>query len=165
MKKFSSILLILGFLILCSCSENTTIDKYPTEPTYGKDFTVSGIVYNQGRSEELTIEASGRIHRPKRGCDYGFGLCNWSIKVSLREDGDYWHFTSSLVPMTTGRSTAAVEYYFDVILDYPLEEEFDSNFYIDDPIASEEYSLVPGVYQIDMSMGEFGGYRIPVIKN
>lgn len=167
MKNLSFCVGFVFLILLYSYSEADHKDSILKEPVYGKDFTVTGVRNDlDTRSEDFFIEVSGRIHRPRRGCDYGFGLCDWSISINTREDTqDYWHFTSNLSTTVNTRGTENFNYYFEVMLDFPLSEDFDSNFYIDDPLQSGDYSLVVGTYELDSSMGDFGGFRIPVSYN
>jgi len=48
-------------------------------------------------------------------------------------------------------------------LDYGLGDEFDSNIYIDEDLYDEdsgELLLSEGIYAIDNTIGDFGGYKI-----
>jgi len=69
-----------------------------------------------------------------------------------------------VAPVNSNESarTTGSDNYFELKLDAPLGDEFDSNFYIDEELETDEYSLVLGTYPLDASIGEFGGYRIPV---
>lgn len=159
-------LLLLAFIVI-SCHESAEMDNSELlEPVYGKDASITGVINgNSSREDDFYIEASGRIHRPKRDCNYGFGLCNWSIKVGFRIDEESEpDFTATIISNSSNRVSAAFENYFELQLDASLPEEFDTNFYIDEELESSGYSLIEGVYELDMEIGEFGGYRIPVSK-
>ena len=68
-------------------------------------------------------------------------------------------FNVSLNSLASARTSETAGFYFELALDQPLGEQFDSNFYIDEPLPTGEYMLVTGVYELNPDIGEFGGYR------
>lgn len=160
---FASLLLAV---IIASCEqpESTMPDQELLEPQYGIDVTLEGVVNKSENGRVRLIYIGGRIHRPKRGCESGFGMCNWHACVLCRVDSEEFNadFAVSFNSLESARTSSSADYYFDLALEAPLGEEFDSHFYIDEPLPSGEFELIDGVYELDSSIGEFGGYRILV---
>ena len=157
-------LLLAVIISSCEQPESTLPDEELLEPQYGVDVTLEGVVNENENGRVRLIYIGGRIHRPKRGCNYGFGACQWHACVLCRVDTEEYNadFSVSLNSMEGVRSTTSADYYFDLALEAPLGEEFDSNFYVDEPLPSGELELIEGVYELDSSIGEYGGYRLLV---
>jgi len=109
---------------------------------------------------EITIVISwDEWGRKSKDCN-GAGLCNFKIEVEKVEDvfGKIAYVKKDL----NGN------YYIDVAIDKDFEfQDSDKLFYIDEDIINVDtngvkYILPKGNYKFNSSIGQLGGYRIPV---
>lgn len=161
----SSFSIILIYFIVLSCNDN---DTTLLEPEYGVDFTFSqSIIPTNNLNKRSIIKIV--IHRPKRDCLYGLGICEICIgcpDVSERENNNSANMYS--IPINIKYDGLEVglknSRYFELLLNNKLDSKFDSTFYIDEDLYLKDNLFIQkGIIKLDESLGNFGGYRIPIV--
>lgn len=58
------------------------------------------------------------------------------------------------------------KYYAFLELEQPFDSAYDSTLFVEDEIIDEdgEYKVVQGVYNLDLTIGLYGGYKIDIEK-
>ncbi len=154
MKKiFLNILIAILFVGLNSCSQEDSSASL-ISPEYGKDVTLSPIINKQTKLGDESKIIIVKLGRKSRNC-IGFGFCRVYVACgTARVDGDNLE-----IPVNEDENGEFIELH----LDYGLGDEFDSNIYIDEDLYDEdsgELLLSEGIYAIDNTIGDFGGYKI-----
>jgi len=154
MKKiFLNLLVAILFLGLNSCSNEDNSSSLKS-PEYGKDVTLSPINKKESRLNDESKIIIVKLGRKSRNC-VGFGFC----KVCVACGTERVESEMLEIPVHEDETGEFVELH----LDFELDNEFDSNIYIDEDLYDEdsgELLLSEGVYAIDNTLGEFGGYKI-----
>jgi len=101
--------------------------------------------------------------RAKRGCD-GWGLCNYT-DCWLCDDGmPATNWAPVIYDDQTGEGTMNISLRPEVEIEhYAIAHH--SPFNVDADIVNPGSTLHAGVYQFDPSVGEHGGYKIPITVN
>lgn len=154
MKKiFLNLLIAILFIGLNSCSKEDSSTSL-IAPEYGKDVTLSPINNNQSRFGDESKIIIIKLGRKSRNC-VGFGFCRVCAFCGTEKvNGDNLE-----IPVNEDGNGEFIELH----LDFELGNEFDSNIYIDEDLYDEdsgELLLSEGVYTIDNTLGDFGGYKI-----
>ncbi len=155
-------------LILPSSMNGGDLSKGGNEledPVYGEDFTFTAKVAppNEGVS---IITVNIDLHRPNPrrclSCQCGLGVCQIQVCIpGCPKGSSNFQFEISQEELITDPSLT-----FE--LNNPLDKKFDTNFYVNvDQVAFDNegtsYKIPEGIYPIDYSIGDFGGYTIPFI--
>lgn len=157
MKKIIVFSLISLLGIFSSCSNDDSPDLGSDEPVVGKDIffkSPEGIV-TTGTANRVTVSFEFAIGRKSRDCS-GFGICKlttFGISVVSKPNSNIAYAEADLE-----QKMAILE----------LASEFNGSkldviLRIDEDIIDEEglYKLKSGSYKLDMSVGQYGGYKIP----
>jgi len=164
---FFSLIIIFGSLNSCNTDNQTGL----LDPIYGKDFTLSSPSNNvSGKSESQNfigiIDIIINIHRPKRNCTAGLGICE--IRICIPECAsqkmDNGSVEIKLKSSALANKGTSLGDFFELELDNVLVPEFDTTFYLDEDMVDNGFLIPKGTYDIDYSIGKFGGYKIPIIK-
>lgn len=178
--RYFLILFTLLFVFF-SCQNNELQDVELLDPTYGKDYTLISLndsVKNRNGGDDNTIqiiEVVIDLHRPKPkrcdSCQCGLGVCEINVCVpscdrNLNSDKLNQNSLVFRIPASLEKGRSNVQY-LEMLLENPLGEEFDTNFYVDEGVTDVDsygnsYTIYQGIYEIDYSMGDNGGYRIPL---
>jgi hypothetical protein len=148
--------LIFGLIATIMFSLNTNAQTTKSEPVYGKDVTISSSNKIKGAGVGFLLDL-GRASRKCRG----FGVCDVVA---------FWIVIYKGAPANSNQLVADIKgekggEYLLLELNTPLNSEiFDTNFYIDNDLTSKENqaTITKGIYSLDPSIGNFGGYKIPV---
>ncbi len=145
---FGAVFSILFISTFTSCENNDV------QPALMEDSIAENVKFQNSplRGPIIKIE----LGRKKKGCE-GFGICKISIgsALSLDSSGD---LNTSLA---YDRRTSA--YYFDALLSKDSRIN-DAALVVDEDIvvdyAEQSLKVSAGMYTVDQSLGENGGYRI-----
>lgn len=126
------------------------------EPEYGKDVTISDYAKIKGAGIGFLFD----LGRASRRCR-GFGICDVVA---------FWIVIYKGPPPTSNQVVVEIkgekdDEYLMIQLNNALDsEKFDTNFYVDEDLSSpkNEATIKKGDYALDKSIGDFGGYKIPV---
>ena len=166
MKKFKFNL--LGLLVLfvtasafiaCNSDEEAITENLQesnlVQPEFNKDFMlVDGTSYSTDKKDPK-IKVTFTIGRKSRKC-HGFGICKVkSVTITLKN-------TESRDDTFAIEEINGIKYAVLKLTNNLDENRFDTNLYVDELISDEEtdLSLPEGIYQLDATIGEFGGYRV-----
>ena len=153
MKKFIFGLIALVMFGFVGNAQSTT------EPLYGKDVTISNS--NLGKSAGVGFLLD--LGRSSRHCR-GFGICDVVA---------FWIVIYKGAPPTSNQVVVDVKgekgnEFLLVELNNSLNPlDFDTNLYVDSDLKSidNEAVIKRGTYKLDSTIGNFGGYKIPVTSN
>lgn len=165
MKKYFLFIACSIFLISC---EKDNSEKFETaEFVYGQDFKFvnSGDVQQKGLPTIQIIEINMEIGRPSRDCR-GIGICELQICIPSCVTGGSG--VSTAILSDTYDSNNSVNYGYVLL---PVESTppspGDLNFYVESTMIysanGQNFTFTQGVYAYDSTIGNYGGYTIPVI--
>lgn len=129
--------------------------------------------FNIHNSKEGKIGGGGvgfafAIGRGSKGCQ-GFGICRlvavWIVIVWNDKDSSEYPFTGLITTNNEDES----KYSAYVTLKQSIDDtQYDTTFYVDEDIQVNSdqgnYIIKAGVYQLDKSLGNYGGYALDVQK-
>lgn len=170
MKKTYFILplvFVFTWILTLSCTEpeNTVKQESLRQPELGEiNFLQNTNFVESSKSETgkiVIIDIARKRHSPDPNvcgdCKCGLGICRACLfcertnensqKINILEENGI-HF-------------------FELYLESPKIQGVDYNFYVDDDIYADDDSsfyIYKGIYTLDSSMGEHGGYKILVSK-
>lgn len=125
------------------------------EPEYGTDVTLS-----DSKVKGVGVGFLFELGRASRRCR-GFGICDviafWVVIYKGPKPTSH-----QLVAEIKGEK--GKEYLLLELNNHLNSKEFDTDFYVDDDLSSskDEATIKKGIYALKDSIGNFGGYKIPV---
>ena len=154
MKKI--FLTMFLFTAIIACSDDTggiseVANSTLKAPEYGKDITLSGVSNNGDGNRAIIVITIGR---KSQQC-HRLGVCHVCIGCTPISQ-------QNMIP-TPINNNSTLGNYIEFYLDAPLDPEFDSNIYVDEDIYNEdtgELVLEQGIYPLNSSLGEFGGFIV-----
>lgn len=151
------ILIFASLFILSSCEDQDGMVMMQTElkaPSYGDDFTITGV--SDGSVRAIIVLTIGR---KSTGCR-NLGVCRLCFFCpSDSETQDYQNKVSTPVNLDANGNR-----YIELHLNNTMANSLDTNLYIDENLLDENGNIVinSGVYPINNSLGEYGGYKINI---
>jgi hypothetical protein len=149
--------MLFGLIATFMMSFNGNAQTTKVEPEYGTDITLSDYKVNGGGVGFLFD-----LGRASKRCR-GFGICDvvafWIVIYKQVEPKNN--------QLSVGIKGEKGKEYIMLQLNNNLDPtKFDTNFYIDqDIITNKDITVKKGTYNIDKTIGAFGGYKIPVTIN
>ncbi len=175
MKKLFFLALLT--LVMFSCNRNEQYQNEPLQELTSKD--ISFVNYTKILNNEvlnIKVPSGGSVGfeftlgRKSRNC-HGFGICELTAfwveiyKGGQSENPADSKFTGLIIEeeASSESKTAAKAL---LVLDNDIDENtYDTTFYVDEDVyLGTDYIIMKGEYQLDNSIGNFGGYSIPVQK-
>ena len=157
LKMKNNIVIIFALVLFAgmvsSCTKDSETEEVSTKKTNNKEELSNSKV-------SVTITVSwDKWGTKKYGCKKGFGLCNFKISF---ESGD--PEKSATVQFDKEGNNPFIEVLVD---EFTVFNEGNHLFLIEDDLYTldeegTEYVLPAGEYELDESIGEMGGYTIPV---
>lgn len=164
MKK--CLLIVVCSILLISCEKDNSVKSETMEFIYGQDFKFvdSDDLYQKGLPTIQIISIDMEIGRVSRKCR-GIGICSITICIPACATGGSG--VSASVLSDTYNPNNSINYGYVLL---PIESTppspGDLNFYVESDIIQsvngQVFTFHQGVYQYDGSIGDFGGYTIPV---
>jgi len=141
------------FLFSISCSEDENLNKEE--------------LLNSLRFENNQIDSKGGVNvvifevyigRASQNCQSGFGFCNFTWFPDFKDGG------SINAQLESNDGENYIEVHFANEIPEGLTDE-DLQIIVDDALTAsneqgDSYTIIAGSYQIDRSLGEYGGYKI-----
>lgn len=130
------------------------------EPTYNQDITFITSSKIDGAGIGFLLE----LGRASRSCR-GFGVCHIVACWITIYDGKITPTKNQIITSVTGQKGNE---YITLELSKSLDSTiFDTTFYIDKDLTptGNEAVIKKGSYVLDLTIGKFGGYKIPVTVN
>ncbi len=169
MKKniFLSIVIFTFFVTSCSENQDSNIDflnsKSKKEPELNIDFTISG---KTSENKLFGIGTTWTIGRRSLNCRR-LGICKLeSVTIIIKKSNNINNGKLNENNVFTELQKNNGEYFAIFELDNFLDSSiYDTNFYIDETINNGKIIVNQGIYELDETIGDFGGYKIPVTYN
>lgn len=150
----------------CTDTDSTEFDLTESSHRYTEDNIVDFIKFEENPiidSQRVNIIIfSVKLHRSSRGCLYGFGFCKFKWFPGFRALDD----KEIIVGISDDCNDNC---YFDLLIeDYPEDMPLNlMNLNVDEDLTAfafddleKPYTIKKGVYNIDLTLGSKGGYRI-----
>ncbi|WP_419868202.1 hypothetical protein [Chryseobacterium sp. CT-SW4] len=174
MKKTMSIFsafLLAGMLTFTSCNGNDDSEIQKTQLSAQNVPSLGSRTGNLGTATSKAIDGGGvgfafDLGRASRNC-FGFGVCRLAafwITIIWTKDATRANYPyTGLIRENYDDPTKYAAY---IELNNAMDpNQFDTSFYVDQDIdVNNEYVIKAGVYQLDNSIGEYGGYELEVTK-
>lgn len=164
MKK--CLLIIVCSIFFSSCQKDNSENSETGEFIYGQDFKFvnSGDLHQRGLPTIQIISIDMEIGRPSKKCR-GIGICSITICIPACVTGGSGVLTSVL--SDTYSPINSINYGYVLL---PIESTppspGDLSFHVESDIIQsangQDFTFQQGVYQFDSTIGDFGGYTIPV---
>lgn len=159
MKNLSILaLIVILFLLPLSCTE--TDNEYSNrEPSAGESVFFNREITNESnRGGGVTFVFD--IGRKSKDCK-GLGICKlaaFGVWIVTKEN----QAVADIIKDTP----IPEKYYAFLELEQPFDSAYDSTLFVEDEIIDEdgEYKVVQGVYNLDLTIGLYGGYKIDIEK-
>jgi hypothetical protein len=163
MKKYIFILMAV-VLAVTACNEQEQTKLSPTPETSQVETISSAPEPDEGGPKRLRCTWTD-WGRAKKGCDGG-GLCNWDCE---------WEDVPVDNPASTifndfAKRTSTGDYYLEIPISssMPAENNYQT-FPVDEDIyytssTGDIWLMEAGEYPIDLTIGNQGGYNVPLIK-
>lgn len=172
MKKIFIPIVLFGLIFISCSKDNNSASQQEglLTPVYGKDISFSFAQTNFNKVEEPTIQLIDvvlDIGRKSRDCR-GIGVCKFRVcvpKCMSAIDLNKQNVISGKLKLPLNNKNSSTKKTMKIYLNNSLDSSFDSNFYIDSDMVYDNFILSKGVYKLDPSLGEYGGYEIPLEIN
>ncbi|WP_292008543.1 hypothetical protein [Chryseobacterium sp.] len=174
MKKTMSILstlLLVGILTLSSCSGNE--DSETPVALSSQNVSSSGAKTGTlGNTTSKAIDGGGvgfafDLGRASKGC-MGFGVCRLAafwITIIWNKDATRANYPYTGLIRESYSDPSKYAAYIELNNTMDPNQYDTSLFYVDEDIdVNNKYVIKAGVYQLDNSIGDYGGYELSVTK-
>ena len=162
MKKLKIYVLLIATIFIINSCENednssltedatTSIQKKELE---AKDVSFVNFTEKYGGTSRVKI-LHVHLGRKSRNC-FRFGICYVCALCEGKVSSE--NIAEALVKQDSNGKNS----YLVLELSKKINSLYDSNLYVDEDIFSEQYgaTIKNGVYLLDMTIGEFGGYKV-----